>query len=206
MTTWLAFLLSVWMKLFFLFTPFFALSMFLSLTTAYTEGQRRRLVLRIALALATVCLLLYFFGNVLFAAFGITVDAFRVGAGALLFLSAAAMVQRTPPGVAPVAEEDIAVVPMAVPVIAGPATIGTLLVMGVDVTSSAEKIVGCLGLFLAIASVAGVLLIGAHVERLLGKRGINILSKLTGLVLAALAAQMILQGVSHALAGAAGGR
>lgn len=200
MMTWCAFLVAVWMKIFFLFTPFFALSMFLSMTGGYNAAQRRRLVLQIAFALAVVCLVLFFFGNVLFAVFGITVDAFRVGAGGLLFLSAVAMVQRPPLQLVQSEEEDIAVVPLAVPVIAGPATIGALLVLGADARSTAEQVAGCLALMLAIGAVAGVLLSGTYLERVLGKRGINILSKLTGLVLAALAAQMILQGVANALA------
>ena len=203
MASWLSFMLAVWMKIFFLFTPFFALSMFLSLTTGYSAARRRRLVLQVALALAAVCLVLFFFGNLLFAVFGITVDCFRVGAGGLLFLSAVSMVQRTPQQqLAQGDDEDIAVVPLAVPVIAGPATIGTLLVMGADVTSTAERIAGCAALLLAIGAVAGVLLFGSYIEKLLGKRGINILSKLTGLVVAALAAQMILQGVRNAMSGA----
>jgi multiple antibiotic resistance protein len=207
MTSWLSLTLVVWMKIFFLFTPFFALSMFLSLTTGYTPAQRRRLVLQVAFALAMICLVLFFFGNLLFAAFGITVDSFRVGAGGLLFLSAASMVQRTPSQqLAQSDDEDIATVPLAVPVIAGPATIGTLLVMGAEVTSTAEQVAGCVALMLAIAAVSAVLLSGSRLERILGKRGINILSKLTGLVLAALAAQMILQGIAHTFSPAAGGR
>lgn len=206
MAPWLSYLLAVWVKIFFLFTPFFALSMFLSLTTGYTAARRRRLVLQVALALAGVCLVLFFFGNLLFAVFGITVDCFRVGAGGLLFLSAVSMVQRTPQQqLAQGDDEDIAVVPLAVPVIAGPATIGTLLVMGADVASTAEQAAGCLALLLAIAAVSAVLLAGSRLERLVGKRGINILSKLTGLIVAALAAQMILQGVRNVLSGAAPG-
>jgi len=199
MATLLGIFWAVWVKIFFLFTPFFALSMFLSMTTGYSSGQRRRLVLQIALALLVVCMVLFFFGNALFAVFGITVDAFRVGAGGLLFLSAVSMVQRTPMQLAQNEEEDIAVVPLAVPVIAGPATIGTLLVMGADLTTGAARAAGCLALLMAIVAVSAVLLSGSYLERLVGKRGITILSKLTGLVLAALAAELILQGVSGAL-------
>lgn len=199
MLIWFRLLLAIWVKVFFLFTPFFALSMFLSLTTGSGEAQRRRLVLQIAFALTVVCLVLFFFGNALFAVFGITVDSFRVGAGGLLFLSAVAMVQRTPLQLAQSAEDDIAVVPLAVPVIAGPATIGALLVMGADITSTADQLAGCLALLLAIGAVSGVLLAGSTIERALGRRGISILSKLTGLILAALAAQMILQGVRNVL-------
>ena len=200
MMHWFTFMLAVWMKIFFLFTPFFALSMYLSLTHGYTAGQRHRLLLQIAFALSVVCLVLFFFGNVLFAVFGMTVDAFRAGAGGLLFLSAVGMVQRTPQQqLAQGDNEDIAVVPLAVPVIAGPATIGALLVLGAEAHATAEQVAGCAALLLAIVAVVGVLLAGTYIERILGKRGINILSRLTGLVLAALAAQMLLLGVRNSL-------
>ena len=93
MTDGASFFLSVWIKFFFLFTPFFALSMFLVMTKGYTEGARRKLALQISGAVGGICLALFFFGNVVFALFGITLDAFRIGAGALLFLTAVGLVQ-----------------------------------------------------------------------------------------------------------------
>jgi multiple antibiotic resistance protein len=96
-------------------------------------------------------------------------------------------------------DEDIAVVPMAMPVIVGPATVGTLLVLGAEVTETAQRGLGCLALILAILCMGAVLLLGSSIERAVGKRGIHIMSKVTGLILAALAAQMILTGLHHFL-------
>ena len=87
------------------------------------------------------------------------------------------------------------------PIIVGPATIGTLLVLGAEAAGTSEKLAGCLALVTATLSVGALLLVGSHIERLMGKKGINILSKVTGLILAALAAQMILTGVRHFMAG-----
>jgi multiple antibiotic resistance protein len=194
------FAVSVWLKFFFLFTPFFALSMFLAMTGQDTEAQRRSLALRVGGAVGVCCLVLYFFGNVIFTIFGITVDAFRVGAGGLLFLSAVALVKTNLASMAPAPEEDIAVVPLAMPVIVGPATTGTLLVLGAEITEPGRKAVGCAALLVAVGCMTAILLAASWIERLVGKRGINILSKITGLVLAALAAQMILVGIKHFLA------
>jgi multiple antibiotic resistance protein len=189
------FFVSVWIKFFFLFTPFFALSIFLTMTGSYTETQRRRLAVQVTAAVGALCFLLFFYGNVVFKLFGITLDSFRIGAGALLFLSAIGLVQTKAPE--PGAGDDIAVVPLAMPIIVGPATIGTLLVLGAEITNAAQKLSGCLALLAAILCVGGLLLAAGFVERLLGKKIINILSKVTGLVLASLAAQMIFTGIRN---------
>lgn len=191
------FFISVWLKFFFVLTPFFALSMFLSLTQGYTHVQQRSLAYRVMAAATAICLLLFFFGNAIFTVFGITLDAFRVGTGGLLYLSAITLIRSTPVADALSAEQDIAVVPLAMPIIVGPATVGTLLVLGAEIVSPVRKAVGCLALLLALASIGTILLLASAIERVLGRRGLNILSKITGLVLAALAAQMILTGVGH---------
>ncbi len=199
MTDTVSFFVSVWLKFFFLFTPFFALSMFLSMTKGYAEVQRRKLAMQVSGAVGVFCLALFFFGNIIFSLFGITLDSFRVGAGALLFLSAVGLVQANLAVSKPSPEEDIAVVPLAMPIIVGPATIGTLLVLGAEISDAFHKSLGCLALLLAVISVGTILVLASFFERAVGKRGLNILSKITGLILAALAAQMILVGVQHFL-------
>ncbi|MBC8206227.1 MAG: MarC family protein [Kiritimatiellales bacterium] len=193
----LAFGFSIWLRFFFLFTPFFALTMFLTLTQSYTEPQRRNLAVRVTCAAAVVCMALFFFGNVVFAVFGITLDAFRVGAGALLFLSAVRLVyaKEAPPIAGE--NEDVTVVPLAIPIIVGPATTGALLVLGGEMTDASHRMTGLAALILAAFTLGVILFLGSAIERVLGKRGLGILSKITGLVLAALAAQMILMGIQH---------
>jgi multiple antibiotic resistance protein len=185
------------MKFFFLFAPFFALTMFLSLTKEYTEHQRRRLSVRVSIAVVIICLFLFFFGNIIFKVFGITLDAFRVGAGALLFFSAVRLVKTGQKIVPPDPDEDVAVVPIAIPVVVGPATIGSLLVLGGAIPNVEQRMLGCIALVIAVACLGLILLLGSAIERAIGKRGINILSKITGLILAALAAQMILTGIRN---------
>ncbi|MEX0774955.1 MAG: MarC family protein [Phycisphaeraceae bacterium] len=190
-----SFFVSVFLKFFFLLTPFFALSMFLSLTRGYPDVLRRRLTLRIGASAATLGLILFFFGDGIFAVFGITLDAFRVGAGALLFLSAVGLVHGQATSVAETPEEDITVVPMAIPVMVGPATIGSLLVLGAEIDDPTRRGLGGLALLLAVAAVTVLLWLASWIEAIIGRRGLAILSKITGLILAALAAQLVLTGM-----------
>jgi len=194
------FFVAVWLKFFFLFTPFFALSMFLSMTGDYTEKRRRRLALMTSAAVAALCIGLLFLGNQLFSVFGITLNAFRIGVGTLLFLSAIGLVQGRKTSTDANEEADIAVVPLAMPVIVGPATTGTLLVLGAGMKDMGERLVGSLALLFAVVCLGVMLLLATAIERGIGHRGLNILSKLTGIILAALAAQMIMDGVLGFLA------
>lgn len=187
--------LSLWIKLFFVLTPFFGLTMFLSMTEDYENAKRRKLALSVAVAVAVSCMILFFAGRQIFAVFGITLDAFRIGAGVLLMLSGISLVNGKAATPVTVSSDDVAVVPLAIPIFVGPATVGTLLVLGAELKTVSAKAVGSLALLSAVACIAIVLLSSSFIKRAMGARGINILSKLTGLILAALSAQMIMTGI-----------
>ncbi len=189
---------SLWIKLFFVLTPFFGLTMFLSMTEDYQPARRRNLALSVTVAVAISSLILFFIGQQIFSVFGITVDAFRIGAGVLLMLSGISLVngkaaQQT------LSSDDVAVVPLAIPIFVGPATVGTLLVLGAELKTFSAKMTGSLALLFAVVCVAIILLASSFIKNCLGSRGIVILSKLTGLILAALSAQMIMTGIQRFL-------
>ena len=191
-------LIAVWIKFFFLLTPFFVLSVFLSVTAGWENVKRNRLSLKVIVAVLAVCLVLFFFGTPLFNLLGITLDSFRIGAGTLLFLTAISLMRGVDMGaeVQPTGTgTDIAVVPLAIPITVGPGTTGALLVMGAENVELTQKISGCAGLVLAVLSLMVMMLAAGWLERVLGKQGIGILSKLTGFFLSAMAAQMIFTGI-----------
>ncbi len=189
---------SIWIKLFFLLTPFFVLTMFLSLTADYDIKQRRKTALGLTRDVIIICLILFFGGNAIFKVFGITLDAFRIGAGTLLFLSAVDLV-RGSKSVPQKTEGNITVVPLAIPITVGPATTGALLVMGAEMTTNMDKLIGCAGLLAAVLTLGVLLLMAGLINRIIGKTGLQVLSKLTGLVLSALSAQIIFTGIQNFL-------
>jgi len=82
--------LDIFTKVFFILSPFFSISMFLLLSRDMDGPARHRCALRTSLAILVICFVVYFLGNVIFKVLGITVPAFQVGAGTLLFLTAIA--------------------------------------------------------------------------------------------------------------------
>jgi len=185
---------ATYLKFFFLLTPFFVLSSFLSLTRSQNPAERRRTALKVTFAVVVVCLVLYFLGNTIFAVFGITLNAFRIGTGAILFLSALSLMKETESPKTAIGGKDISVVPLSIPVTVGPGTTGALLVMGSELKSLPVASVSVAGLLAAILSVGAILIMSHWLLKLLGKQGIAILSKVTGLIVAALAAQIMMTG------------
>lgn len=112
-------------------TPFFMLSVFVSLTKHMTSEEKKSVITKFGMAITIVILVFLLFGKYSFNLFGITLDAFKIGAGSVLFLSAVDMIrgdadspdQRNKQGL------DFAIVPLAIPVTIGPG----MIVMGAEI-------------------------------------------------------------------------
>lgn len=191
--------INVFLKIFMIFTPFFVISAFLSLTKNDSQTERQRIAIKVTLAVGLTCFALFLFGSYIFALFGITLDAFRIGAGAILFLSAVSMIQGKTTFSPQDSKEDVAVVPLAIPITVGPGTIGALLVMGAGLKTAPEKVTACLALLCAVLLVGGLLFVAGRLERFLGQQGLTILTKLTGLFVSAIAAQIFFTGLKNFL-------
>lgn len=190
----LTFVIHTWLKVLFIFTPFLVLSVFLGLTQKNSIQERRALAIKATIAVGAICFSVFFFGRAIFSLFGLTLDAFRAGAGALLFLSALELVQGRKPTVNE--DDDFIVVPYAMPIVVGPAVIGILFLLSADAKDSTERILTALSIALAVSSLGLMLIFASAVERAVGRKTLQILSKTTGIILAALSAQMIFTGAA----------
>ena len=193
----LADVFSVFVKFFFILTPFFIMAVFIALTENEEVPTRHRLAIRITVAVIVISLILLFAGQAIFEVLGITVDAFRIGAGALLFLSAVSLVEGRLQ--IPDAKRDImdlAVVPLAIPVTLGPGSVGALVVMGTETVNPGSLALTAVAITAAGFCVGVLLYLSSEVKHLIGRSGISMLSKLTGLILAALSCQMMFTGIA----------
>ena len=188
-------LFSLYLKMLVLYSPFFVLSCFIGLTRGYTVKERKRLAWKVAAGTLMSCVLLYLFGQSIFDVFGITVDAFRIGAGSVLFISALGMAQGKSAVQTDNVQQDVTIVPLTIPLTVGPGTIGALLVMGVSQPHWDDKLMAIVSIALASLTVGVVLYLSNRIERILGEQGLQIVSRLMGLFVCALAAQIIFTGI-----------
>ncbi|AQT67775.1 putative antibiotic transporter [Anaerohalosphaera lusitana] len=190
---------NTYLTIFFLLTPFFATSMFISLTQSFDGRGRMRMAAQTTAAALVVVLVMFLWGGSIFRVLGIDVYCFQIGAGVLLFLTAVSLVRGGKEDLKVAEGEDISLVPLAIPVIAGPGTIGTLVVMGSDISAAGRKAVAICAIVAAVLTVGVLLLTANRLEKLLGAKGLSALTKITGLVLSALAAQVVFGGVRNYL-------
>ena len=197
----LSYFISIYLKMFFIMTPFFVLSVFLTMTQDAVQKEKNSLAIKVTISVIITCLILLFFGKHIFEVFGITLDAFRIGAGSLMFLTAVELVRGTKnkQELNDKNIHDLAVVPLAIPVIIGPGTIGVLLVMGAEFDTITKLTIGSSALVLAVLTIGLMLYLSSHIEKLVGGKGLLVISKITGLFLAALSAQIIFTGVKNFL-------
>jgi multiple antibiotic resistance protein len=180
--------------------------------TRNVPDQHRRVMARRATVMAAMMLFAFALaGEWLLRVMGITLPAFRIGGGILLLLLAADMVfarqsglrSTTPVEEAEAAErEDITVFPLAFPLIAGPGALtSVVLMMGRAQGDPLATLAVLAVLGLALLIVLAALLAAGHVLKLLGITGAHVISRVLGVLLAALAAQFVLDGLRQALPG-----
>ena len=197
MTNTFILFLSTYIKFFFLLTPFFIVSIFLALTADVNPVVKKLLAIKVTFGVEVISLILLFFGDKIFSLLGISIAAFKIGAGVLLFLSVISLVQGKPtiPDVK-TSVMDLAIVPMAIPITLGPGSVGALVVISNTLNGMMDIFVTAIAITLAVFSVGVMLYAATYIESIIGEKGIQMLSKITGLILASLSAQMIFEGAA----------
>ena len=181
---------------------------FVAITRGEGRDYRRRMALRGSLVALIILLVFAFSGDFMLRGLGISIAAFRIAGGILLLLIAIDMLfaRATPLRRTTEAEEieaehkrDISVFPLAIPLIAGPGALTSIvLLMGRAGDSLLLKGAVLAALLAVMAIMLIVLLAGDRMNRLLGETGINVVGRVLGIVLAALAVQYVIDGIKEA--------
>ncbi|MGN6487439.1 MAG: MarC family protein [Devosia sp.] len=201
-------------------TTFFAtigpadlLLVYAALTQKMTQVERRTMALRGTLIATAILLFFAVFGDAMLRLFGITLPALRIAGGVLLLLISIDMVfARHSGGTGTTPEEeneaqgrpDISVFPLATPLIAGPGAISAVILLTTGTGGFTLDWFVVVGAMLAILLLCYlVMLVAIPIQRLLGITGLAVVSRVVGVLLAALAVQFLLDGIkSSGLAGA----
>jgi multiple antibiotic resistance protein len=180
---------------------------FAALTKGFSEKQKRESAIRGTVLGGMILFLFALAGDVLLEAVGIGLPAFRIAGGLLLFLLSLDMVFARPSGMRATTvreqeeeeyQQDISVFPLAIPLLAGPGGITTVLLY----TSGSTA--GRVALFMVVLLVVLLLtllslLLAPRVMRLLGETGANVLARVLGVLLAALSVQFVIDGIQTSL-------
>lgn len=197
--------------LFFVVDPIAAVPFFLAMTRGDTVAERRRAALRASVTAFVVLAFFALAGASILSWLGVTLGAFKVAGGVVLLLIAIDMI-RTQPSKARITEleiaagaekEDPAIVPLAMPLLAGPGSIATSVVLMSRAREHAARLALPVLAAIAVVCVATWLILAgaARTERVLGRSALAIVERAAGLLLVAISVQFILDGLGESLPG-----
>ena len=196
--------LSAFVTLFLVIDPPGCAPIFAGLTAQAAEARRRAMAVRACAIAATILLGFALFGTSLLDALHIELDAFRIAGGVMLFLIALEMVfekrtqrreERAEKVLASPEAEDIAIFPMAIPMLAGPGAIASVMLLTSRAQGAEELLVVLAALAAVMVLTLIALLAAAPLLRLFGPGVEAVLTRLLGVLLAALAAQFVINGL-----------
>ena len=186
--------------------PIGTIPIFLSLTEQYDYKQKQRIALRGCSVAFFVLIFFGFFGDLILSHLKISPDTFNIAGGAILFIIAVEMVNgrrqarksRAATGSPNAAEELIRISssPLAVPLLAGPGAITSIMVFG-DFTTPDSSMLNLTAVFLSLAVSAIILYLASWGSRFINLTISTVMSRLVGILLAAIAIQTILNGLNH---------
>jgi multiple antibiotic resistance protein len=198
------YLLKVAIALIAIVNPIGCLPIFISATSGWSKAERSRTARTVAITVMIVLSVSAFIGDKILDFFGITIPSFQVGGGILLLLISISMMhgkqsatRQTPEEAHDLAEREvIAIVPLSIPLLAGPGAISSMILTA----QQHPGFWGHLSLVIPIALISlfiwGLLQLADGITHYLGKTGINIVTRLMGLILAAMAVEFIAHGLS----------
>lgn len=189
--------------LFAIISPLSSVSLFASLTEGFKASEKKEIARKAAMTMVGVLVLFMYTGELIFQFFGITITALRIGGGLLLLLIAIEMLQGQRPATkqTPVEREElferesVAFVPLGVPLLAGPGSITTCILMAAAAPGMQEKAMLTPIVMLIAASAMVIFSLGDRIFERLGRTGLLLIGRLMGLMLAAIAVQFVLDGI-----------
>ncbi len=201
-------LVNTFIILFVVIDPIALAPIFGAMTRGGSDAYRKKMAYK-ATFLSTVILLMFLFiGGHFLRAMGITIPAFKIAGGLLLLINGFDMVFARHTGLRSTTvkesaearqKDDISVFPLAFPLIAGPGTITTVLLLSTDMRNDPVMFTALIVIVLIVLALALIfLLLSKPVMKLLGETGANVLDRLLGVVLCALAVQFMIDGIRTA--------
>ena len=206
---WFSFSLLSLSAIFFVVDPMGVIPIFIAMTHADSPAKRRSMAKRASLAAFFILSTFAVAGTLIFRVFGVTLGAFKVAGGVLLLLTSIEMLRAQPQRTRMTPEEeregaekeDVAVFPLAIPLLAGPGSIATVTAL----MGKAGRILFAVPVIFSIAITCAasyaMLIAAERIQRLLGITGINVMNRVIGLIIGAIAVQFMFDGLKDTFPG-----
>jgi MarC family membrane protein len=212
MREWLSFSLLSLSAIFFVVDPMGVIPIFIAMTRGDPPAKRRNMAKRASIAAFFILTTFALAGTLIFKVFGVTLGAFKVAGGVLLLLTAIEMLQaqkgRT--RVSPEEEqegtekEDVAIFPLAIPLLAGPGSIATVTTLMGKAGRVAFAVPVVLSIAITCAAAYAMLLAAERIQRLMGVTGLSVMNRVIGLIIGAIGVQFIFDGLRDTFPGLSG--
>lgn len=202
-----AYLISSFVILFSVVDPVSTVPIFLGMTRNNTPAERHRYARNASITATLILIVFLLFGQAVFQAFDITLAAFRIAGGVIILIIALDLLKATHTSVRSeqaerdegAVKEDISITPLGIPMLGGPAAISAVMVLA----AQRPGVTGTLSMAIVIVAVGlccfAALRLSDVIQRMLGVTGINVASRLMGLLLLAMSIQFLLDGLQLAM-------
>jgi len=209
---WLSFSLLSLSAIFFVVDPMGAIPVFIAMTRDDPPEKRRDMARRAAVVAFFVLTLFAVAGTLIFKVFGVTLGAFKVAGGVLLLLTSIEMLRAQPQRTRTTPEEeregaekeDVAIFPLAIPLLAGPGSIATVTALMGRAGRKAFAVPVILSIAITCVISFWMLVAADRISRFLGVTGLNVMNRVIGLIIGAIAVQFMFDGLRDTFPGLAG--
>jgi multiple antibiotic resistance protein len=209
---WLSFSLLSLSAIFFVVDPMGAIPVFMAMTRGDSQQKRRDMARRASIAAFFVLTTFALAGTLIFKVFGITLGAFKVAGGVLLLLTSIEMLRAQPQRTRMTPEEeregaekeDVAIFPLAIPLLAGPGSIATVTTLMAKAGRKAFAVPVILSIALTCIASYAMLVAADRISRLLGVTGLSVMNRVIGLIIGAIAVQFMFDGLHDTFPGLSG--
>jgi multiple antibiotic resistance protein len=195
-------IITIFLAVFIVVDPFGIVPVFISLTASFPRGRKRATVLKSVIVAFVVLCVFIFTGNVILRFLGIQPGSFFIAGGILMFIVSIDLLlgkpgrTKTSGNEGEEDREDVSIFPLAVPMLAGPGAITTVLLYVSEDKSPSfilPVLVGSVALALALAGLT--MLLSSYFLRVLGKTGVSVIERIMGIVLTGLSVQFVYDGL-----------
>lgn len=198
MTDVLSFGLLSFTSLFTIIDPIAAAPMFVAMTDTYEKERRRKTAIKACVVALAILVVFSICGSFIFKMFGITIDALRIAGGVLFFITSLQMLTglgHTAHGGPEKPGTDPAIVPIGMPMICGPGAISTVMVLMGQQKSLLHVGVFFTALVTVIVLTATVLILAPNIVKVIGKSGVEVVTRIIGMIVGTIGVQFIIDGM-----------